>query len=648
MMLDNVETINLSSNLISFISVRTFAWNLRLVHLFLDDNLLLNIPGMSFGVNNSLTNLSLSRNQIRSVRSEDLSNLRGLNVFNLSRNKLTSLTSFFFESLPELLALDLEGNDLSGLFTLSTSRQHNLRMLSLANNEIMSLSVPPATGFPMLRFLDLRGNMISKVDPDWFTSMVSLSYLSLSENRIIALAGNSFSSCQSIEYLGLNNLADLRALDEDVFWGLHQLKKLDLCNNKNLTKIYPRTFGSLYQLQNLQLQNNSLVSLSATVLANLSSLQTISLDGNNWCCDCRSKEFLQTLKLMTNKGLNVSSDLVCLHPESLKNQPFLSLEAQELHCEVAYKIGSVAVLDCPVHDDSSQEIFWVTNQLKVYNRTRNLPEDPSNQGLLPENQNSAERFSILNNGSLVIRDVARSDGGPYQCISVDRYGNTTAVVIVKLDYTVVSTVFINSLIVGFSTAATFFAIAVIFGAIRKCASACSKEERVKRKSIREVLNTIRTNSQLDKFSAYRTAKMDQFSAFRSATMDQLSAFTTAKIGKLRTYKQMTVTNVLQHLDRMRQHYSLQSARIKDNCSQQVERLRENYAAQKMRLRGQRSQHIRKIRENYNAQALKIRDYRTQQVNKPNLSILQYVCQNYENSFKLENFNDELQRFLSHF
>lgn len=613
--LSSVETIDLSSNLISSIPEATFRWNHRLVHLILDDNQMQAIPGMSFGMHNSLTSLSLARNQINSIASEDLSRLQRLNVLNLSGNKLTFLPSFFFESLSELLALDLEGNDLFGLFNLSTRRQHNLAKLSLANNEISSLFIPSATGFPMLRFLDLRGNMISRVDPHWFVSMVNLSYLSLSENPISALDANSFSTCQGIEYLGLNDLADLRALDENVFWGLHQLKKLDLCNNKNLTKIHPRAFGSLYQLENLELQNNSLVSLSATTLANLSSLQTISLGDNNWSCDCRTKEFLQTLKLMTNNGLNVTSDFVCLHPESLKNQAALNLETEDLPCEAACKIGSVAILDCPVYDDSSLQILWVTNQLKVYNWTRSLPGDTPTQSPLSGNQNSTDRFSILNNGSLMIRDVARWDAGPYRCISVDQHGNSTAVVVLKLDYTVVSTVFINSLIVGFSTAAGFFAIAVIFGAIRRCCFVCSKKEKVKRKSIREVLSSIRSGSQLEKFSAYRTAKMDQFSAFRSATMDQLSAFTTAKIGKLRTYKQMTVTNVLQHLERMRQHYSLQTARIKDNCSQQVERLRENYAAQKLRLRGQRSQHIRKIRENYNAQTLKIREYRMQQMTK---------------------------------
>jgi len=628
MRLNNVEKIDLSSNLISSISVMTFGWNLHLIHLVLDDNQMTTIPVMSFGVNNSLSSLSLARNQITSVGSESFSRLRGLNDLNLNGNRLTSLPSVFFESLSELLALDLEGNDLSGVFDLSTGRGHSLETLSLANNKIESLSIPSETQFPTLRFLDLTGNMISRVDRAWFSSMSNLRYLSLSENPIHVFDANAFSSCPLIEYLGLRNLADFGAIDEHVLSGLHHLKKLVVCDNKKLTKIHSRAFGSLHELQHLQLHNNSLVFLGANTLANLSSLQTISLGDNDWSCDCRSKGFLQTLKLMTDNGLNVTSDVVCLHPESLKNQAFLNLEVEELPCEVVYKIGSVAVLDCPVHGDESLKTTWTTSQLKVYNWTLSLHEDPSEQGTFSENVeilgmvktgnenwNSTDRFGVLSNGSLMIHGVARTDAGPYQCVSVDEHGNATAVVIVKLDYSVVSTVFINSLIVGFSTAGGFFAIAVIFGAIRRCCFVCSKKEKVKRKSIREVLSTIRSGSQLEKLSAYRTQKLDQFSAFRSATMDQLSAFTTEKIGKLRTYKQMTVTNVLQHLERMRLHYAQQTTRIKDNCSVQVDRLQKNYAAQKSRLRGQRSQHMRKIRENYNAQALKIREYRTQQVSR---------------------------------
>lgn len=146
--------------------------------------------------------------------------------------------------------------------------------------------------------------------------------------------------------------------------------------------------------------------------------------------------------------------------------------------------------------------------------------------------------------------------------------------------------------------------------MRYLAYLCSRKERRKRKSIRAVLESIQDYkcAQFDRFSAYRTAKMGQLSAFKSAKIEQLSAFRDARVDRLRTYKQATVASILTHIERMREHYAAQTARIKDNCAQQAERLRDRYTARRGRFNDYRSHQVDKMRENYASQAARIREY----------------------------------------
>lgn len=609
--LGSLETIRLSSNWISSIQASSFERNSRLENVFLDNNLLTVIPGDAFGETTTVARLDLAWNRIRSIKEMDLARLKTLRVLNLAGNSIAFLPHFFFKTLQGLEELDLRHNHIAGTLNLltDTDRYHGLRMLDLSNNNIASLFVTPSAGFPQLYSLNLSSNAISNAASDRFLSFVGLQYLDLRRNPIQALEENTFASCPILEILILNELPPLKAISRNAFAGLRELKQLEICHNPNLRRIHPETFGELRQLQVLRLQNNSLSVLEAAAMLNLSSLRLLDLSGNKWLCDCSNRDFLVSLKPLVENQLLVTSGFVCSQPESRSGCLALDIDVDDLRCEVSHTIGSVATLDCPIFEEPLEEVTWTTNRLRQYSFASNHRGESSGHDATSDNPEPQERFRILSNGSLVINGVARWDGGQYRCV----VGNWSRDVYLRLDYTVVSTVTIKCLIVGFLSAAAFFGIAVLFSAIRRCAFACSKEDRAKRKSIHEVMNSIRNGMQMDRFSAYRTAKLDQLSAFRSATMDQLSAFTTARIGRLRTYKQMTVTNVLQYLERMRQHYAMQTARIKDHCSLQVDRLRENYASQKKRLTGQRSQQIRKIRDNYNAQAMKVREYRAQQM-----------------------------------
>jgi DNA-binding transcriptional regulator YiaG len=229
------------------------------------------------------------------------------------------------------------------------------------------------------------------------------------------------------------------------------------------------------------------------------------------------------------------------------------------------------------------------------------------------NESEPDRFRLLGNGSLMITKAMRGDTGFYHCTASNRRGNFTTTVELLLDYAIMSIVMRTSFIVGFISAAAFFSIAALLGLVRYLAHVCSAEERAKRRSLRELLTQIRSGSHVDRLSAYRTAKMDQFAAFKSATMDQLSSFKTERIGRLRKYKQATVSAVLHQLERMREHYAAQTARVKESYAQNVERLRENYALQRARFQDRRSVSVHHIRKQYRARAERAREYSVSQV-----------------------------------
>jgi len=72
-------------------------------------------------------------------------------------------------------------------------------------------------------------------------------------------------------------------------------------------------------------------------------------------------------------------------------------------------------------------------------------------------------------------------------------------------------------------------------------------------------------------------------------------------------------SIQQYLDRMREHYSDRTARIKRNCAARSERLRQNYAAQRGRMKDNRSAQMKKIRDNYMDRRAKLREYSSGQV-----------------------------------
>lgn len=618
--------LDLSRNSLSNISANAFGQNLLLRRLVLDHNDL-NADDILPASKTPLWELYLSANRIDDI--DKLTVFSSLFVLDVSENALVHIPATFLDGLLKLQRLNLAGNQIEEFALSVASDDIPLRELNLSSNSLARFSI--SGQLRNLEILDLSWNQLTVVDPDSMASLPNLLILIISGNTIGVVPEFAFQYLTSLKNIEMSFLQNLTSISENVFSGLHSLRRLRLSHNSRLDSISSHAFVNLTQLRHIDLSDNNLSSLRSVMFSDQKQLAVLDLSENPWSCDCfLFDEFLALENMCRNLSCALDVGPVCWGTE----ESVANLTSDILDCrkprvldytkDARHGVGTSAVLDCTTSGHPRPQITWMTNRnVKItyseLDAERALFESIFLSGMdsYVQQYEQENRMFVLPNGSLFIAYVTRKEGGTYQCVATNEHGNDTVFVEVQLNYQVMSTVAVMSIIVGFLTATGFFFIAVIIGIARYLSLVCSKKERKKRKSIREVLESIQDykSAQFDKFSAYKTAKMDQLSAFKSAKIDQFSAFRHSRIDKLRTYKQATVTSVLQYLERMREHYTNQTVRIKDNCAQQMDKLRESYGVQRGKFKDYRSHQVEKMRENYNAQVLKIRDYSVQQMSR---------------------------------
>lgn len=634
-----ILNLNVGRNLLSYVSSDSFKRNTKLLRLMLDDNDLDTDFLKAVSTLNSLQELRLARNRITDT--DQLSKISSLLTLDLSENEIDSLSSTILEDLPSLSRLNAASNRLKRCFLNVTFAPVQLEELNLSSNFIINFSISGL--LPNLRVLDLSGNRLSNVERNWFLSFPLLEVFVVSGNPIAFIPDSAFSPSPYLERIEMNFLRNLTSINDNIFGSSHRLKYLEISHNPPLDSVQWAAFRNLTQLTTLDLSFNALSTLDLEILGSLVMLETLDLNGNPWLCDCQMLEHFSALRdVHTNGSVILSIEFICSNFPLIVDRYVTDLYASnitvgDLDCKTPkiyssarkarHQLGSSAILDCVVMGNPMPQIVWVTNRNVTlryvntsdeYDITMSSMTSSSMEGSRSyfHHYERVSHFFVLKNGSLHIAYVTRKDAGFYRCLALN--GTVvvdTIVVEFCLDYEVMSVVAVTSIIVGFLTAAGFFLIAVVIGIVRYFTFVCSEKEKAKRKSIRQVLDAIQDykSAQIDKLSAYKTAKMDQLSAFKSAKIDQFSAFGHARIGRIRTYKQATVTNVLQHLERMREHYANQTVRIKDNCAQQMDKLRDSYSIQRGKFKDYRSYQAEKIRDNYNAQVLKVREYSVQQM-----------------------------------
>jgi len=255
----NLELLDLSNNLISFVDEKLFTANFF----------------------NNLKFLNLERNLIRKLTS-DMSRLLKLYSLKVSHNQLELFPIF---NIPLNLKDDLvkeiffDHNNLarfnSGIFTFVTSY---VETLTLAYNQISFISNDAFFFLKSLANLSLSNNNLTYLNRSLFLNLFNLKYLNLSYNSISSIESNSFQNLNKLKILDLS-FNRLFALDNYLFSGLNSLGDLYLFTLTGDMRLKEKTFSNLTSIRNIFLNELLIVENKCYFMQNID--RTVQRNVNN-------------------------------------------------------------------------------------------------------------------------------------------------------------------------------------------------------------------------------------------------------------------------------------------------------------------------------------------------------------------------------
>lgn len=563
----------------------------KLISLNLSNNQINDLPRSVFNNCHSLQFLNISHNHLHVIPFQVFSPLQLLHVLDLSHNSLEALLDHFFKLNRQVQILLLNDNRIFKLTSNALADLADLKKLDLSNNALSAISKGLFDSLNGLEELDLSNNPLHILGSGTFRGLHSLRTLNLSGNKLRYLTYGLFHFSQRMTHLTLDNTL-IEVLHNTELFGLPRLQYLQMRNNHMLQEIEAYALADTSQLRSINISGNALSFLPLS-LANLTELDTLDISNNPWACDCRMFWFASWTQERKYKNPVALSDLSC-GPFTYPNDMIPTL--QHLNCTgplivyktptTKYRLKSNALLECRYMANPPPSITWVTPTREVFhwNPDTNVPDIfhkhpyAHDSKLLPM-KDLMPRIQVLDNGTLFIKDVRRTDCGRYTCYASNPVANMTLDVLLHIDPVDWNRIRIMSLIVGAECAAIFLIVTVVVQLIRMlleklgildhCCSFC-KRDRV------------------------------------SPRAKQIYAL----LDNIEQYKS-------QQLERLRENYTMQVARIRDNCAQQVEWIQGSYQSQAKHLKDFRdigTQHLSTLREQYNDQVKKVRDYSTGQLN----------------------------------
>ncbi|XP_076159902.1 matrix-remodeling-associated protein 5 [Alosa pseudoharengus] len=183
------------------------------------------------------------------------------------------------------------------LMAIPAGIPRQVERMNLGFNSISRITDSSLVGLRKLDLLMMHGNDIHNIPDGAFRDLSSLQMLKLSYNKLRELRRGTLRGLWSLTRLHLDHNR-LETLHPDAFQGLTGLRLLQLEGNR-LQQLHPHalcTFSLLghfpfSSLRHLHLADNALRGVSRELLRGAPLLETLTLHGNPWSCDCGMRWF---------------------------------------------------------------------------------------------------------------------------------------------------------------------------------------------------------------------------------------------------------------------------------------------------------------------------------------------------------------------
>jgi len=205
--------------------------------------------------NDDLEYLDLASNVIESIEPNAFEHLSRLFGIDLSHNQLTTIPETLFNELGSLQTLNLSYNNIEFLPDELFAKTTYLQELRLSHNPLRMLSSQVFDHSGQLKVLDLSGIEAFVLKDDVFHMLYELIELDLSDNDFMLVPFHALRSARKLKKLKLNG-NPIRILDEYSFVKLSTLTELYLDNMKELIEIKEKTFSYMYYLTKISISNN--------------------------------------------------------------------------------------------------------------------------------------------------------------------------------------------------------------------------------------------------------------------------------------------------------------------------------------------------------------------------------------------------------
>ncbi|XP_060080086.1 leucine-rich repeat and immunoglobulin-like domain-containing nogo receptor-interacting protein 2 [Ylistrum balloti] len=655
---EGILEIDLRDNLITEIGEDFFRNLKQLTKLSLESNQITVIQSGAFEHLQSLRNLNLAKNHMEVLQAELFYGLSELRQLNLSENSVYTIENGTFQELNSMTTLDLSFNkhlSLSNTSLMGCSQVHELYlqgcgldminqvlegMTSLLYLDLSSNNIPYVnqSTFPKLQALKnlvLTNCSINQLEPNSFYAFPKLVNLTLDHNPLEEILGGTFAGLSHLETLSISNLPQLYYIYSKAFDKLTSLRVLLINNNSRLAYLHYNIFQSIPSLSYLDLSFNNISRAHENVYSRFKSV-TVNINGNYLLCDCELDWILQAIysKSMDLPVTFQNQDkLNCSFENNLSNEyPLWNLSLSDLQCHnltarpshnssvMFFPIGRSANLLCDVEGYPSPMVTWIlpsNRQISFQNshplihmEHKSKAEIDQNVKLHPSWHNSGsyrsdienhpERIIILQDGSLFIEYILRSDAGPYSCVVQNSKSKLSMHLILRLNYEIITEVKIMSLFVGLACAASFFMLNLIYAFTSALARRCINQRR--RDAILKLLENL---------DQYKSSQMSRLRENYNSQLQKIRDTYHQRLERISTNYTSQVSRLRQGASHLREGASNKVGTIRGNYKS----VRDNYNNQLGKLRDYSSHQLEQLREMYSNQVLKIRDYGSLQLGR---------------------------------